>query len=189
MIKVIIINFGTILISSLAFAQAGTIFVSSTPSGCYCNLSNAAGFMQVYVVHGNFVEATGCQFSVQVYGTPLTYVGESSVFDTFGSAPFGVAVAYGSCVTTGVHVMTITYMGTSAPCDWISVEADPTTIPPGIHVADCATPTPNLLTISHGGMSTINNDGSCPCDLCGGCNHCGVPAENTTWGQVKALYR
>lgn len=166
--------------ASLAFGQAGNVGIFADPAGASCDLNNSTGFMQVNVVHVNSPGATACQFSLVVYGTPLTYAGEFSAFNTIGTAPAGVAVAYGSCQVSPIHALTVTYVGMSAPCDYIAVEGDPTTSPVGIYVTDCATPVPNLLTVDRGGIGYLNNDGTCPCN---------VPAEDTSWGQIKALYQ
>jgi hypothetical protein len=166
--------------ASLAFAQAGNLDLTMD-GGATCDLNNAAGFMQVNVVHRNSPGATACQYSVNVYGTPLSFVGQTSAYNVIGSGPTtGFAVAYGSCLVSPIDVMTITYMGTSAACDYLAIEDDPGAAVPGIYMTDCTLPNPVLLTIPAGGIGYVNNDGSC------GCN---IPAEDTSWGQIKALYQ
>jgi hypothetical protein len=178
--KSLLIALTLLCISSLAMAQAGSIGVFMDAGGTICDLSNSpANFMQVRVVHVNSPGSTASQFSVRVYGTPLTIIGELSNYNTIGSAAGGIAVAYGPCMVSPIHALTVSYLGTSAPCDYIAIEADPTADPPAIYVTDCATPVPNLLT-GTGGMGFVNNDGNCPCN---------VPAEDTSWGQIKALYQ
>jgi hypothetical protein len=167
--------------ASLAFGQAGNIGVFADPAGASCDLSNSpAGFFQAYIVHVNSPGSTASQFRVVVYGTPLTIIGELSAYNTIGSAAAGIAVAYGPCLVSPIHALTVSYLGISAPCDYIAIEADPTADPPAIYVTDCATPVPNLLTIPQGGIGYLNNNGNCPCN---------VPAEDTSWGQIKALYQ
>ena len=166
--------------ASMAFAQAGNIGVFADVAGTNCNLSNAMGFAQFNVVHVNSPGTTACQFKLTVYGTALTFVGQMSAYNVIGTAPVGIAVAYGACLVSPIHALTATYMGISAACDRLAVEADPTAVPPGIYVTDCATPVPHLLTIAKGGIGYINGNLSC---------NCNVPAEDTSWGQIKALYQ
>lgn len=166
--------------ASLAFGQAGNIGVFADTGGLSCDLSNAAGFIQVQVVHVNSPGATACQFSVAIHGTPLTLFGVTSAYNTIGAPATGIAVAYGACLVSPIHALTVTYGGVSAPCEYIAIEADPSADPPGIYVTDCATPVPNLLTVATGGIGYLNNNGNCPCN---------VPAEDTSWGQIKALYQ
>ena len=124
--------------------------------------------------------ATASQFKLQVDGVPLTWVGDSSPFPgVIGNTSTGVAVAYGSCLVSPIHVVQATFMGTSAACDMVRVVDDPIAVPPGIYMTDCASPVPNLVIIP-GGSAYVNDDGTCPCN---------VPAEDTSWGQIKALYQ
>jgi hypothetical protein len=158
--------------AGMAFAQAGNIGVFADTGGLSCDLSNAAGFMQVQVVHVNSPGATACQFMLTLMGAPLTWVGDASPFTSvIGNTQVGIAVAYGACLVSPIHVVTATYMGISPACDMLRVVADPTATPPGIYVTDCVLPTPNLLPIALGGAGYINNDGSCPCDVPDSCRY------------------
>ena len=177
--KSLLLALTLLCISSLAMAQAGSVGIFMDAAGLNCNLNNAAGFAQFHCVHVNSPGATACQFSVQVVGTPLTFIGQMSAYNLIGTAPFGVAVAYGMCKVSPIDALTATYMGVSAPCNMIKIVADPTAVPPGIYMTDCVTPIPNLL-IATGGTGYVNNNGPCPCN---------VPDEDTSWGQIKALYQ
>jgi hypothetical protein len=176
------------LVASMAFAQSGGIAVYADKYGACCDLYNHHNSMQVYFIHEYTPGATASQFAVQVQGVPLTNVGETVTppFQSFGHSSYGIAIAYGACLTSPIHVLTITYLGTSAPCDMIRVVEDPSATPPGIYVTDCAEPIPHLLT-GIGGATYINNDGTCNCSL----SPCPpeVPVEKNSWGKVKALYR
>jgi hypothetical protein len=166
--------------ASLAFGQAGNIGVFADTGGLSCDLNNSGGILFLQVVHVNSPGATACQFKLTIYGTALTVYGATSAFNTIGAPMAGIAVAYGACLVSPVHALTVTLGGISAPCDRIVVEADPTADVPAIYVTDCATPVPNLLTVATGGTGFLNNDGTCPCN---------VPTEDTSWGQIKALYQ
>jgi hypothetical protein len=177
--KSLLIALTLLCISSLAMAQAGSIGVFMDQAGTVCDLNNSTGILFLQVVHVNSPGATACQFAVEFVGTPLTLYGATSPYNTIGSPLYGIAIAYGMCQISPVHVLTMTLGGISAPCDMVKIVADPSADVPGIYVTDCATPVPNLLT-GTGGSGFLNNDGGCPCN---------VPAEDTSWGQIKALYQ
>jgi len=93
-----------------------------------------------------------------------------------GTTSGGITIGYGTCKTGTFHIMTALYSVVSAGtcCRW-SVIADPN-LPSGkIEIPDCAFD----LTYGTGGQGIVNMTGACPCN---------VPTEETTWGQVKALY-
>ena len=132
--------------------------------------------------------ATASQFKVDqvVGGVSATFLGQSSPFpNVIGSADEGVAVAYGSCFgSTGpIELLTLTYVGSGASpdCSFFEVVDYPIAVPPAIYVVDCILPTPNLL-IGEGSRATVNTDGSCDCTT-------PIPVEETSWGQIKALYK
>ena len=173
--------------ANLASAQiAGQIVIAADPNGLNCDIYDTApGMLQVYVLHMFTPGASGCQFSVNdsevasdwVYLTELVTV----PFLSIGNARDGIAITYGGCSASPLMVLTLTYFGngTAGSCSYLKIEADPTASPPGIYVVDCVYPVPNLLTTT-GGMAVVNPDGSCNCD---------VPAENTSWGQIKHIYK
>jgi hypothetical protein len=98
-----------------------------------------------------------------------------------GNASTGITIAYGMCVTSPNMIMKIDFFaqGLSPPCSYIRVVPDPAAVPPGVLVADCSFPLP-ILQIATGGAMVVNPDPSCMCS---------IPVEETTWGQVKALYQ
>ena len=179
--KLLLLVVSFLFISSMALAQPGSLCVFGDPDGLSCSLNNAGGFVWAYVVHTNTPGASGCQFSLQVIGTSLTWVGDSSPFHTIGSTQEGLTVDYGACLASPILVIQAGFMGTSESCDYIEVIEDPNAVPPGIYIKDCTTPSPNLISLPRW-ATYINDDGSCP-------NCLKIPIEETTWGQVKALYR
>jgi hypothetical protein len=187
MTKLLLLVFIGLFITSSAQAQfGGYIAPYADDRGCYCEGDNTSGFMTVYIFHAYPPGAVASQFSVQVHGLPLTYIGETSNYQTIGSAPTGVSIGYGTCMTSSILILEINYLGVSYPCDMIRIEQDPNAIPPGIWVADCDNP-PNVVS-AIGWDMYLNNDGGCYCTA-GPMEDCTIPVEETSWGEIKALYR
>lgn len=106
-----------------------------------------------------------------------TWLYDTNMFAVnIGNSQQGACVAYGTCESYPVHVMTINYFaqGTTPPCCYYWVRPDPN-VPSGeIEGADC-----NFVTVYLTGGATIINrpEDGCP-----------VATEPSTWGRVKALY-
>jgi len=79
-------------------------------------------------------------------------------------------------------ILTIMYFaqGTTPAGCCMYLEGDPSTTPPGIYVTDCSDP-PMLMRAS-GGHAWINAPWGATCI------NDPVPVEETSWGQIKALY-
>ena len=184
--KALLLVVGMMLLASLASAQVGTIQLYADPQLAACDLIDQ-GVFSVYVYHINTSGATASQFSVVPRdGATVSFLGQSSPFPlTDGSAPTGVAVAYGSCLGTNgpIELLTLTYVGagTSPACSYLEVAEDPRAIPPDLLVVDCLLPTPLQLT-GNSSILRFNADGTCPCVV-------PVPVEDTSWGKIKALYK
>jgi hypothetical protein len=168
--------------ASMSFAQpAGTLFISGDPLGTDCTVYDTPGLVHIYVFHIYTSGATASQFMIYcTSGVAMTYLAEHSPYITIGNSQSGVAIAYGACVPSPHMVLDIQYFGQglSQECSSCRVVPDPLAMPPQILVADCQEP-PNLLT-SIGGEIWINPDGSC---------HCLIPIQETSWGQIKSLYK
>ena len=67
--------------------------------------------------------------------------------------------------------------GTTPSCAIVRVVGHPDATPPGLLAVDCEQ---NLVLVD-GGVSFINDDGTCPCAV--------VKTHDTTWGQIKEIYR
>jgi hypothetical protein len=74
-------------------------------------------------------------------------------------------------------VLTLSFFtnGGTAPCCYYPVLEHATATPPGLLVVDCQ----ENFQPATGGVGIIKSGPACNCD---------VPAEETTWGQVKSLY-
>jgi hypothetical protein len=182
--KALLLSFALMLVAGMAFAQTGlgSVGIFSDPLGANCNLVDTApaGVKLYYVVHVLTTGATGSQYRAKMptcYTAGL-YLADTNMFAvTIGNSQTGVAFAYPSCLVGPIHTQTIQIFGqglTGPCCRWI-VDGDPATGSAVPLVADCAF----LVWPATGGVGILNPDGTCQCN---------VPNEDTTWGQVKALY-
>jgi hypothetical protein len=182
--RALLLSVCLLVVSSLAFAQTGSIGLFADPGGTSCDLQDALpGLYSVYVVHVFTPGATGAQFMVTWDPCMLmTYLSETVTppYLQIGTSLTGTAIAYGACVGSPNMITTLQFFAQAltGPCCMMHVVADPTEIPPGIYVTNCDDPP--LKLSATGGEAYINNDGSCPCD---------VPTEETSWGQIKSLYQ
>lgn len=152
-----------------AFAQAGGICLYSDASGSTCSFNDTApGIIEFYVIHTDAPGATACQFAAPV---PSCMIGAAYLADSYafpvaiGNSQTGVSIAYGACLSSPIHVMTINVFGnglTSPDCAY-PVAPDPTQT--HVIAVDC---TPAGL-VAAGGTAFINS--SLPCD----CNTTGIP--------------
>lgn len=179
--KVALLTVAMLCVASFVFAQGGSIGVFGDVGGTNCYINDAGpGLLSLYVVHVNVPGATASQFWAP---TPAcmagaTYLSDSSPFAVvIGSSQTGVAIGYGGCFLGPIHVLTIQYFGagTTAPCCYFDVKPDPGAASGQIEVVDCA----ENLIYATGQSGLVNADGTC---------ECGVPTQDTTWGQMKALY-
>lgn len=184
--RALLLSVCLLVVASMAFAQTGSIGLFADPGATSCDVYDAAaGLVLVYVVHVFTPGATASQFMVTGSGT-MTYLSEAvtapfiKIGTCAGPGATGCAIAYGACVGSPNMILTLQYFasGTTPACDLIQVVADPSATPPGIYVTDCADP-PLLLTAT-GGTAIVN-----PVEGC----FCNVPVEETSWGQIKSLYR
>ena len=174
-----------VLLPISVFAQLpGTIALFSDPGGTDCNLYDVApALLYVYVVHIWHAGATWVQFSAprpDCFGTAM-WLSDTQIFPvTIGSSQTGVTIGFGMCMPAPTHVLTIAYFvsGLSSTCCRYPVLPDLSAPSGQIEAVDCAVavvfPTP--------GRAIINPDASCMCNE-------PVPVEETSWGQIKALYR
>ncbi|MFQ5511089.1 MAG: hypothetical protein ACE5EO_04505, partial [Candidatus Krumholzibacteriia bacterium] len=163
--------------------NAGVIGLFADPAGADCNLQDAApGLLPVYVVHTLTPGATASQFAAPIPAcwTGAVYLSDTGVWPiAIGNSQTGVAIGYGTCLASPIHILTINYFvqGGGALCCPYDVLPDPRAPSGQIEVVDCS----NLLGIGTGREAVINPSGGC---LCG----TALPVEETTWGRVKAIY-
>lgn len=189
--KALMVAFCLLLVAGSVFAQGGQIGLFSDVFGTNCNVYDAApGLVVVYVVHVYAIGATAAQFSVDDVtwsGGAMTPLAEAvtNPFIKIGTCAnslggTGCAIAYGGCYASPNMILTIQYFGSGLTpnCRYIQVMPDPSATPPGIYVTDCSDPP--LLMGADGGAMVINPDPTCLCD---------IPVEETSWGQIKSLYK
>jgi len=174
-----------VLLAGAAFAQmpGGTVALFADPYGADCNLWDVVpALVNVYVVHIWHGGATTVQFSApNPPCSQMTYLSDTQVMPmTLGNSQTGVSIGYGGCRPAPTHVLTINYfsMALTGPCCRYPVLPDPTVASGQIEVSDCM----YILNYATGGRAIINSDQTCPCNY-------PVPVEETTWGQIKALYQ
>ena len=174
--RTLLIGICVVFCASMAFAQNGSIAVFSDVGGSDCNFADDGGLVQVYVWHIYSPGAIASEWMLDVTEVGWSHLGDLKVLEFLyiGTSVLGVSVAYGSCLTDNFLLMTVNFFGTSAdPCGLIGIVAAPTKA--GVRSVDCAE---NPLFIP-GGQGRVNPDGTCTC---------AVPVEETTWGNIKALY-
>lgn len=183
--KAIILAVGISLIAGAAFGQGGVIAVFDDLSFTSCEYSdNQPALLSAYVVHVNYAGATASKFKVSTGGGfTCAFVGETPMTPTsLGDARNGIELFYHDCLTGFIHVLDVYYFceGTSSTCAWIDAVAFPFAPDGSMEIVDCA----DELQRAKGQRLWINQGAGCE-----DCEQFNLPARNTSWGQVKALYR
>jgi hypothetical protein len=162
--------------------KPGNITVFADEAGVSCSITDQTpGPITVYVLHTNMSGMAFSDFKVaESSGFLATYVSETiEPGGHVGDFRNGITLGYGSCVNGPLLLGSISYqgVGTSAPCSYLDVVA--WRFPwPGTQ--DCVGddyPAPPL-----GRLYVNPQPGECSL-------WCSVLTEQSTWGQVKALYR
>lgn len=185
--KIVMFCVWVLLCAGTSYGQAGYIGLYSDISGTECTTADIPGPCYVYVIHKNASGVTSSRFMIQDIGLNST-IFLNEVFSPgrlwTGSLHSGVVVSYGACFSSDVLLATMEYLcqGTADPCATTRVLPDPAAPSGTIEVEDCGFP-PNTL-VANASILTWNDTGNC----IPGCGQV-VPAQDTSWGQVKALYR
>ncbi|MGD8414464.1 MAG: hypothetical protein PVF33_09540 [Candidatus Latescibacterota bacterium] len=170
-----------IVSAGAALGQTGYIGVYADPAGTECMLSDRGGReVNVYVVHQATSGAAASQWRiVSGGGFDMTYLGETWSTTALGDARSGVSTSYGACLASPILLCTVTYLahGTSSPCSYLEVVADPASVGGEIEVVDCNS---NFLSGS-GGRLYVNPDGTCQCGQADN-------VRDTDWGRIKAMF-
>ena len=149
---------------STVSAQTGQLCLFSDPQGLDCTINDTSlGILNVYVVHTQAAGVTSATFSAPKPAcmTGATWIVDSHVFPVaIGTSQSGVAVGYGACLSSPIHVMTITYLsqGTTTPDCPYQVLPSPFD---GLTITDCD------FNDWEGQVSTtyINSSLPCACDM------------------------
>ncbi|UCH85632.1 MAG: BACON domain-containing protein [Candidatus Latescibacterota bacterium] len=164
MSRIIIIAVAALAVAGAAVAQNGAICLFADPAGTDCNLTDETpGMLNIYVVHTLMPGATASQFWAP---KPACMVGATWLSDvkpfpvTLGDSQTGVAVGYGGCQPSPLHILTIVYQTsgtTQADCAYF-VRPHPNV--DSIEAADCN----ENIVIPGGGKIYINSDLDCLCE-------------------------
>ncbi len=183
--RLIVLLLIILLYSVPSSSQGGFIGLYLDPWGGICEIEDCKlDILNVYVVHKLTPAASASQFRViSSSGFTGVYLGDVVPQDMdillYGSSQDGIAIAYGGCYESPVHILTIRYLvyGTSEPNSYIEVVGDSNSITPGLIMVDCNA---NMYE-AMGGRAYINGDGSFSCSP--------TPTASPSWGGIKALYR
>ncbi len=162
------------------FGQAGALLLADDDQGNDCDLEDkTAGIRSFKVIHVSASGVTASMFSAPIPACFTgTWLSDTAPFPvTVGDSQFGVAIGYGSCLSSPIHVLTINYFcqGTSENCCYYRIQPHPDVESGEVEVVDCY----ESLQPGFGGRAVVNPTSSCPC---------GPPTQDSTWGRVKSLY-
>jgi len=177
---VLLLTMAMLFVASAAFGQQGFLRAYADPDGENCNISSAA-FIDIYVVHKLTLGTTRVEFQMPQPDCLIgVFESDQSNFSLIGNSRDGVIVDYGVCLSETILVLTATYdrFTSDQPlCCPIEITGNPHTASFFTTLYDCDG---RSLAIGDA-LSTFNGDDTCPCEVT-------VPAEQTTWSQMKALY-
>ena len=179
--RTLLLTMSVLFCASLVLAQAGSIGVFADQTGVTCDFTLPGTVFNLFVVHVNSPGATQSKFQVvEANGASLVYFGDSYPpgYTVSGNTQTGITITYPTCTLSPHWIVSMLYFASSssAPCGIVKVVPHPGET--GVLAWDCAVP-PNQQVAS-GWSLILNPDGSCTCAT--------IPVEETTWGQIKALY-
>jgi hypothetical protein len=156
--------------SPISPALGASITLNPDPGGMDCFLAyDEPGLVNIYAFLVFSPGATSVQFSAPIPDcwTGVTYLSDivPSPFISIGNSQTGIAIAFGSCIASPIHVLTMQVFTAGSDligdcCDYY-IQPDPTANPPGIYYTDCDDP-PNLLLAPGGGMYVTRSGGPEP---------------------------
>ena len=187
MTRLLIISLVLVFAATAAFAQDGTIRIYEDAAGTNCEVSDAGDGgvfvpeFYTYVVHNNVPNGAGGSEWAAPVPACATFQWASDSYAAgmvpVGDTQNGNGVGYGGCLGDPILIVTMTCFSmenTPACCEWC---IEPNQGKAQVEGSDCQT----NLTLPVGLCSPVNGDGSCDCEAT-------VPTEQSTWGNVKALY-
>lgn len=159
----------------------GGLGMYGDPAGTDCNLYDISPqVVQYHVVHHSTPGARASRFRAPIPTCmPGAFlVGETTMWPIkIGLVQDGTLVGYGGCVSSPIHVMTISIFGQglSSACCQYPILPDPTGVTGEIEVEGCD----GVWRGTWGAAGYVNPTPAC---------YCNVPIEETTWGSIKTLY-
>jgi hypothetical protein len=168
--------------------SGGALFLGADPDANSREFWDTPGLRTIYIVHKGFqagAEFSAVRFKVDNHGFTGTWVGDTSDFGTIGNSQTGIAVNYSGCMEPPILVLSVSYFcaGTS-DCTTVGLAADPFSESGWIESYDCVNELlspPYVYELCVNGVLVPDDTGFGYCD-------CPVPVEQTTWGQIKAVY-
>lgn len=143
-----------------------------------------AALVPVYFIHTETDGATASQWAAPMPAcwTNAIYTGEIQPMPVdYGNTQTGISLSYGGCLYHSILLVTVNYFVFGPPdqnCCLYPVIPDPDAPTGQIEIVDCSF----VKHAGRGGIAVVNADASCSCQQI-------VSVKETTWGQVKALYR
>lgn len=189
-----------LLMALPAFGQGGQIALSADPIFVDCDLSYdlPGSLVSIYVFHVYMLDGVSASsFRVDHASTGWIYLSDNPGFDIWtGFAPDGITISYGACIDTPTLIDVIQYFNVAGTpdCSSLVVGPHPASLSGQIEVCDC---NGNLL-VGVGSQLWIDLYGNCPCNVAKAIpalgpakqGYCGpVPVKQSTWGEIKSLYR
>jgi hypothetical protein len=169
--KVLLLMLAVLMVSSVAMADHIGIYTDDTGSSCILNSTPFQS--QTAVIHKFSAGTTGSRFKIATSSPGMVFA-FNTTYSTIGTYDSDISVGYGAtCLTGSIVVGHLLIAGGAGPAGSMSVLTAPGQL--GILYLQC-----NFAEkIATGGTAYVLSSG--PCNE--------VATENSTWGQVKALYR
>ncbi len=166
--KVLLLMVAALMISSVAMADHFGVYSDATGSSCALGAANVFN-PGATVIHKFTLGATGSRFKVTLpAGT--SFFGFNTTFVPIGVLTSDLSLGYGQCLTGSIPLGTITAIYAAGTLSVLPADAFATII-----YTDC-----NFGEYpATGGTAYVGGTG--PCNE--------VATEQSTWGNVKALYR
>lgn len=185
--RTLILSLGILICASTVFGQAGVIGLYVDRPYVTCDFVDyGPALVSVYAVHRYFPGATGSQWMIiSGGGWNCTYVGEIINTPTAsGTTVTGISLGYGGCYSSEILLVTILYFcqGLSPECAYIEVVPDPASVTGTIEVLDCSDPPKRLVCDGSNVYANAAYTGVC-------WPWCWGAVEETSWGNLKALYQ
>jgi hypothetical protein len=165
--KVLLLMVAVLMISSVAMADHISVYTDASASVCALG---PAGFLQPVVVHKLSAGTLSSRFKMTMPGGSNLF-GFNTPYVTVGSITSDLSVGYGVCLNGASVIGTLAGIFTPGTLDIVAADLQTTII-----VTDCTA----AEFPATGGTAYIGTTGDC---------HEPNATENSTWGQVKALYR
>ena len=166
--KVLLLMVAVLMISSVAMADHISVYTDASAS--VCALGSAGAFLQPVVVHKLSAGTLSSRFKLTLPAGSNLF-GFNTPYVTVGNIQSDLSVGYGVCLNGASVIGTLAGIFGAGTLDVVAADLQTTII-----VTDCTA----AEFPATGGTAYVGTTGDC---------HEPNATENSTWGQVKALYR